>query len=67
MASKVQGNITGLKPSQIRAVERLYARRYPALGGYTVEQARELAVLSAGIGRQIGLLIDRKGRPAMVI
>lgn len=56
-----------MKPSQIRAVERLYARRYPALGGYTVEQARELAALSSGIGRQIGLLIDRKGRPAMVI
>ncbi len=48
-------------------MERLYARRYPAVGGYTVEQARELAALSAGVGRQIGLLIDRKGRPAMVI
>lgn len=48
-------------------MERLSSRRYPALGGYTIEQARELAALSAGIGRQIGLLIDRKGRPTMVI
>jgi len=56
-----------LKPSQLRAVERLLTRRYPGQGGYTLEQARELAALSAGIGRQIGLLIDRKGRPSMVI
>jgi GTP-binding protein HflX len=48
-------------------VERLLTRRYPGQGGYTIEQARELAALSFGIGRQIGLLIDRKGRPGMVI
>ncbi len=29
---------------------------------FTIEQARELAALSRSIGRQIGLLIDRKGR-----
>ena len=34
---------------------------------YTVEQARELALLSRAIGRQIGLLIDRKGRVQTVI
>jgi GTP-binding protein HflX len=48
-------------------VERLLTRRYPGQGGYTIEQARELAALSFGISRQIGLLIDRKGRPSMVI
>lgn len=48
-------------------MERLLTRRYPGQGGYTLEQARELAALSAGISRQIGLLIDRKGRPSMVI
>lgn len=42
-------------------------RRFPNAGGYTHEQARELAALSFGIGRQIGLLIDRKGRVDMVI
>ncbi len=46
---------------------RLYHRRYPAQGGYTLEQARELTTLSYGVGRQIGLLIDRQGRPRMVI
>jgi len=33
----------------------------------TTDQARELAVLSHGMGRQLGLLIDRKGRPFWVI
>ncbi|WP_461210795.1 GTPase HflX [Desulfocurvus sp. DL9XJH121] len=31
------------------------------------EQAKELSMLSAGTGRQLGLLIDRKGRPEMVL
>jgi GTP-binding protein HflX len=63
----VQGNIEGLKPSQLKALERLYIRRYPTKGGYTLDQARELAAISFGIGRQVGLLIDRKGRPDMVL
>lgn len=67
IASKAFGNLQGLKPGQLKAVNRLYQRRYPATGGYTLEQARELAGISLGIGRQLGLLIDRKGRPAMVI
>ncbi|MBN2140597.1 MAG: GTPase HflX [Desulfovibrionaceae bacterium] len=37
------------------------------MGGYSAEQARELAGLSFEIGRQLGLLIDRQGRPFMVI
>ena len=37
------------------------------MGGYSLEQARELAMLSEDISRQIGLVIDRKGRPAMVV
>lgn len=57
----------GLKPSQVKALERLGTRRYPAVGGYTVDQARELAAIAYGIGRQVGLLIDRKGRPAHII
>lgn len=37
------------------------------MGGLSPDQARELAVLSHGMGRQIGLLVDRQGRPRMVI
>lgn len=35
--------------------------------GYTNEQARELAEISHEIGRQVALLIDRQGRPSMVL
>lgn len=51
----------------MKALDRLYTRRYPPAEGYTLDQARELAVISHGIGRQVGLLIDRKGRPDMVL
>ncbi len=37
------------------------------MGGYSIEQARELAALSRLLGRQIGLLIDRQGRPDLVL
>ena len=57
----------GLKPSQLNALNRLFNRRFPVADVYTIEQARELAVLSRAIGRQLGLLIDRKGRVQMVL
>ncbi len=57
----------GLKPSQLAALTRLFNRRFPAAEVYTVDQARELSLLSRALGRQVGLLIDRKGRVQMVI
>ena len=57
----------GLKPSQLNALNRLFNRRFPAADVYTTEQARELALLSRALGRQLGLLIDRKGRVQMVL
>ena len=51
----------------MKALERLYARRYPAQGLITPEQARELALISHGMGRQVGLLLNRHGRPHWVI
>ena len=67
IATKILGNVQGLKASQTKLLTRLYNRRYPGQGGYTPEQARELAALSFDTGRQVGLLIDRRGRPQMVI
>ncbi|MDL2280095.1 GTPase HflX [Desulfovibrio sp. OttesenSCG-928-G11] len=55
----------------MKALARLYARRYPSLGGCTPEQVRELAALSRSIGRQLGLLIHNRhggaGRPFKVL
>ncbi|MDR1126482.1 MAG: GTPase HflX [Deltaproteobacteria bacterium] len=56
-----------MKPSQIRALERLGQRRYPAAGGFSLEQARELSALSRSLGRQVGLLIDRQGYVFLVL
>lgn len=56
-----------MKPGQLTALERLYKRRYPQDAVYSLEQARELALLSRAFGRQLGLLIDRKGKPQLVI
>ena len=67
MAVKTTGNLSGLKPSQLKALHRLGQRRYPNQGGYSLEQARELAALSRSLGRQIGLLIDRQGRPFLIL
>ena len=56
-----------MKPSEMKAVSRLANRRYVNEGGFSTEQARELAALSRMLGRQIGLLIDRQGRPDLVL
>lgn len=48
-------------------MQRLGDRRYPPDGGYTPDQAREIAAVSRMLGRQIGLLLDRQGRVALLI
>ncbi len=51
----------------MKSLARLYTRRFPAVGGLSPDQARELAMLSADTGRQIGLLVDRQGKPELVL
>lgn len=65
--ARLEGNTQGIKPSQFKALSRLYTRRFPRNEAYSLEQARELAALSRSIGRQIALLLDRRGRVDMVI
>ena len=43
---QLHGNLTGLKPSQVKALERLYRRRVPPAEVVHLELARELATLS---------------------
>lgn len=50
----------------MKAISRLADRRYPNAGGFSADQARELAALSRILGKQIGLLIDRRGMPELV-
>jgi GTP-binding protein HflX len=59
--TSVLGNTLGLKPNQLRRIEKLYTRRIPPDQIVTHEFARQLAELSHETRRQIGALIDRPG------
>lgn len=56
-----------MKPSELKALSRLANRRYSNQGGFSTDQARELAALSRLLGRQIGIMIDRQGKPDLVL
>jgi GTP-binding protein HflX len=63
----IHGNLTGLKTSQIKALERIYRRRIPSSQIVTSELARYLTEISNEIRRQVGLIIDRSGSVKYVI
>src|SRR5438067_7662403 len=63
----LHGNIQGLKPNQLRRIEKLYQRRVSPNQIVTPEFARQLSELSFETRRQIGALIDRKGYVEYVI
>ncbi len=65
--SSVLGNTLGLKPNQLRRIEKLYTRRIPPNQVLTAEFARQIAELSHETRRQIGTLIDRKGHVEYVM
>ncbi|WP_041971856.1 GTPase HflX [Geobacter sp. OR-1] len=56
-----------MKPSQLKALERLYRRRVSPAETVTLDLARHLIELSQDIRRQIGVLFNRVGEPAYVI
>jgi GTPase len=58
----IHGNLTGLAPSEKKALERLSQRRVPASEIVTPELAQAMALLSREIGRQLGLFLDRNGQ-----
>ncbi len=51
-----------MKPSQRKALERLFRRRVAPDRIVNLELARHLAWVSREIGRQVGVLIDRRGQ-----
>jgi GTP-binding protein HflX len=61
------GNTLGLKPNQLRRIEKLYTRRIPPTQIVTPELARQLSELSHETHRQIGVLVDRKGHVQYVM
>ncbi|WP_028841230.1 GTPase HflX [Thermodesulfobacterium hveragerdense] len=67
MGYNVFGYTVGLKPSELKNLERFYRRRVPSASIISHELARELAKVSADLNRQVGLLINRKGEIDYVI
>ncbi len=63
----LHGNTQGLKPNQLRRIEKLYQRRIPPHQIVTPEFARQISELSHETRRQIGALINRKGYVEFVI
>ena len=63
----IHGNTTGLKASQLKALERVYRRRLAADEVISPELARHLTGLSRELRRQIGLIIDRGGEVKYVV
>ncbi len=60
-AIRLFGNTHGLKASQVRQLERLFRRSVPPDRLITHEFARNLTEVSRETGRQVGVLVDRRG------
>ncbi|MBW2477142.1 MAG: GTPase HflX, partial [Deltaproteobacteria bacterium] len=63
----IHGSLTGLKSSQVKALEKIYHRRVPPDQTINPELARYLTELSYELRRQIGLIINRSGEILHVI
>jgi GTP-binding protein HflX len=61
MNTDVTGNLQGLRPSELAALERIYRRRVAPTEVVSPELAAYLAAQSAELHRQVGVLIDRRG------
>ena len=64
---RIYGETTGLKASHAAALERLYRRRCQPEALIPPELADELAAASTLLGRQVGLVLDRKGQVQYVV
>ncbi|MDQ2643486.1 MAG: GTPase HflX [Myxococcota bacterium] len=64
---EVYGNKSGLAPSAVRALERIYRRRVPSDRIMTPELVRSLCEASRETRRQVGALVHRSGEVDCVI
>ena len=63
----IHGFTQGLKHNQLRRIERLSTRRVPPDQIVSPELARQMSELSNETGRQIGVLLNRKGKVEYVM
>jgi GTP-binding protein HflX len=58
---ELTGNLSGLKPSETKALERIYRRRIPPTEVVSAELAGYMCGLSRELERQVGVLASRRG------
>ncbi len=58
---ELTGNLSGLKPSELKALERVYRRRIPPEAIVSSELAGYLCGISRDLERQVGILTNRRG------
>ncbi len=64
---KIHGLTKGLKPSRIKSLQALYRRRTSPDAVASPELLRRLAEISREVGRQIAVLLDRRGYVECVV
>jgi len=64
---EIHGDTSGLSPSETKALQRIYRRRVPLDRLTTPELTRALVGVSHATGRQVGVLVDRRGSVDHVI
>jgi len=63
----IHGDTSGLSPSDTKALQRIYGRRVPLDRLTTPELTRDLVGISHATGRQVGVLVDRRGTVDYVV
>lgn len=61
MTKRIEGNLKGLAPSELRSVERLFQRRLGKDEIVSLDFARELFDTASQLRRRIGVLVSREG------
>ncbi len=64
---QIYGDTSDLSPSETKALQRIYRRRVPLDRLTTPELTRALVGVSHATGRQVGVLVDRRGTVHHVI
>ncbi|MBW8874500.1 MAG: GTPase HflX [Acidobacteria bacterium] len=64
---QIDGDVRGIKASEIRALERTYRRRVDPRQVVSPELARHLTEISRQLNRQVGVLLGREGTVRNVI
>lgn len=64
---EIYGDTSGLSPSETKALGRIYRRKVPLDRLTTPELTRALVGVSHATGRQVGVLVDRRGAVHYVI